>query len=211
MYGHLDHSLPIAEGDPVERGQTIGTVLLRTDGAAPSHLHFEVRTFLLTTEVNGDAPRYGFACGFQCPPGPGYWPIDAPEHPTSMGWRNTTHAIARRAFPGRDVPAGTEVAIARGIDGSPPLFAAPDDPDLIGELPGGAGTRYALRSIEQGRESSKRTSAAGYHLWYEIEREDGSTGWAQAAVPASFDTGSDGRPSSVELRLLVVPPETANR
>jgi murein DD-endopeptidase MepM/ murein hydrolase activator NlpD len=208
MYGHLDYSLPVAEGDTVERGQTIGTVLLRSDGAAPSHLHFEVRTFLMTAEVNGDAPRYGFACGFQCPPGPGYWPIDAPEHPTSMGWRNPTHAIARRSFPGGDVPAGIEVAIAGGIDGSPPLFAAPDDPDLIGELPGRAGTRYALRSLEQGRESSKRTSAAGYHLWYQIGLEDGSTGWAQAAVPASFDTGSDGRPSSIELRLLVVPPNS---
>ena len=209
MYGHLDYDRPIARGDPVERGQVIGTVLLRTDGAAPSHLHFEVRTFLTTPEVNGDSPRYGFACGYQCPPGPGYWPIDAPEHPTAKGWRNPTHAIARRAFTA-DVPAGMEVVIASGIDGSPPLFPAPDSGDLIGELTGGAGTRYSLRSIEQGRESSKRTSAEGYDVWYEVELEDGSTGWAQAVVPSAFDTGSDGRPSSVELRLLIAPPQGAD-
>ena len=202
MYGHMDYALVVGEGDRVSRGQLLGTVLDRMDGAAPSHVHFEMRTFLTTPEVNGDGPRYGFACGFQCPPGPGYWPIDAPEHPSAMGWRNPTHVIARRAFPNGEVPAGIEVAIAMGIDGSPPLFASPDDPDVIGELTGGAGTRYTLRSMEQGRESSKRTSATGYHLWFEVEREDGSTGWAQAVVPSSFDTSSDGRPSSVELRLL---------
>src|SRR5687768_11943571 len=102
MYGHLDYSLPVGEGQAVERGQVLGTVLLRTDGAAPSHLHLEVRTFLTTFEVNGEGPRYGFGCGYQCPPGPGYWPIDAPEHPSVMGWRNPTHVIARRAFPGGD-------------------------------------------------------------------------------------------------------------
>ena len=73
---------------------------------APSHLHFEIRTFFTTPEVNGNAPRYGVACGFDCPPGPGYWPIDAPEHPSVMGWRNPTHVINRRAWPD-GVPEGS--------------------------------------------------------------------------------------------------------
>jgi murein DD-endopeptidase MepM/ murein hydrolase activator NlpD len=77
-YGHLDYALAVGVGDVVERGQPLGTILARTDGRAPSHLHFEIRTFLTTPEVNGDSPRYGFACGVDCPPGPGYWPIDAP-------------------------------------------------------------------------------------------------------------------------------------
>src|SRR5215213_1275133 len=43
MYGHLDYALPVAVGDVVERGNLLGTVLVRTDGRAPSHLHFEIR------------------------------------------------------------------------------------------------------------------------------------------------------------------------
>ncbi len=85
MYGHLGYALPVEVGSRVERGQPVGTVLPRTDGRAPSHLHFEVRTFLTTPEVNGEAPRYGYGCGYACPPGPGYWPIDAPEHTGALG------------------------------------------------------------------------------------------------------------------------------
>ncbi len=48
MYGHLDYALAVTEGDGVEQGQLLGTVLARTDGRAPSHLHFELRTFLAT-------------------------------------------------------------------------------------------------------------------------------------------------------------------
>src|SRR5687767_9847141 len=62
MYGHLDYALAVGVGDVVERGQPLGTILARTDGRAPSHLHFEIRTFLTTLEVNGDAPRYEFGC-----------------------------------------------------------------------------------------------------------------------------------------------------
>src|SRR5215204_1375126 len=94
MYGHLDYALSLAVGDVVERGQPVGTILARTDGRAPSHLHFEIRTFLTMPEVNGASPRYGFACGVECPPGPGYWPIEAPDNPVDVGWRNPSHAIA---------------------------------------------------------------------------------------------------------------------
>ena len=46
MYGHVDYDVPVAEGKFVPAGSVIGTVLLRSDGSAPSHLHFEVRTIL---------------------------------------------------------------------------------------------------------------------------------------------------------------------
>src|SRR5215207_11129925 len=72
MYGHLDYALTVAVGNSVERGQPLGTILARTDGRAPSHLHFEMRTFFTTPEINGESPRYEFGCGFECPPGPGY-------------------------------------------------------------------------------------------------------------------------------------------
>src|SRR5215204_441753 len=52
MYGHLDYALPVGVGDVVERGKPLGTILARTDGRAPSHLHFELRTFFMTPEVN---------------------------------------------------------------------------------------------------------------------------------------------------------------
>jgi murein DD-endopeptidase MepM/ murein hydrolase activator NlpD len=68
MYGHLDYALAIEPGQAVERGQSLGTILVRTDGRAPSHLHFELRTFFTTPEVNGNAPRYGVGCGFECSP-----------------------------------------------------------------------------------------------------------------------------------------------
>ncbi len=113
MYGHLDHALSVANGETVRRGQLLGAVFDRTDGRAPSHLHFEIRDFLMTPEVNGDAPRYSYGCGFNCAPGPGYWPIDAPEHPTAMGWRNPTHVIARRAFPDAP-PDDAEVIVPSG-------------------------------------------------------------------------------------------------
>jgi murein DD-endopeptidase MepM/ murein hydrolase activator NlpD len=48
MYGHLDYALAVEAGQSVERGQLLGTILTRTDGLAPSHLHFELRTFFTT-------------------------------------------------------------------------------------------------------------------------------------------------------------------
>lgn len=91
MYGHLDPAVEVSEGQSVNAGQPLGKVLLRNDGIAPSHLHLETRTFLFTSEVNGDQPRYGFACGQNCAPGPGYWPMNAPDLPVEQGWRNPMH------------------------------------------------------------------------------------------------------------------------
>jgi murein DD-endopeptidase MepM/ murein hydrolase activator NlpD len=126
MYGHLDYALAIETGQRVVRGQQVGTVLERTDGRAPSHLHFELRTFFTTPEVNGDAPRYAVGCGHECPPGPGYWPIDAPEHPSQMGWLNPTHVINRRAWPD-GVPDVVAAAVSTTAPESTPLWTAPGD------------------------------------------------------------------------------------
>ena len=187
----------------MERGQPLGTVLARTYGRAPSHLHFEMRAFLTTPEVNGDAPRYGFACGVNCPPGPGYWPIDAPEHPSVMGWRNPTHVIGRHTALGEELdiqavvpataPADVEVWPVPTRDGSAgPLVSLALSP----------GDRYPLLAIEAGPEASEGTSAEAYHLWYQIALQDGASGWVQAAVPSTHDTGSDGRPSSVQFDFI---------
>ena len=153
MYGHLDDALAVEAGQPVERGQLLGTVLTRSDGRAPSHLHFELRTFFTTSEVNGNAPRYGVSCGFDCPPGPGYWPFDAPEHPSALGWRNPTHVINHRAWSG-GVPEGTEVAVsALAGNTTPELWSAPEDMDgaeQVGDLSLAPGARFPLREIVTG-------------------------------------------------------------
>jgi murein DD-endopeptidase MepM/ murein hydrolase activator NlpD len=205
MYGHLDVAASVEPGQPVRRGDRLGTVLDRTDGRAPSHLHFELRTFLTTAEVNGNAPRYGYACGFQCPPGPGYWPIDAPEHPSAMGWRNSTHLIAHRLFANGAPPADAEVVVPQGSADSTTRWSEPSDHDAaerLGDLALDAGDRYRLLAIATGREASTDTSAEGYRLWYRIELPAGDRAWVQAAVPSDHDTGSDGRPSSVRFNLL---------
>ena len=207
LYGHLDYALTVETGQSVARGQQLGTVLVRTDGAAPSHLHFELRTFFTTPEVNGNAPRYGVACGFDCPPGPGYWPIDAPEHPSAMGWRNPTHVIAHRSW--RDgVPEGAEVVLAQGAPEVITLWTAPaGEPGAapVGELsaitPGAA---FSLLEIAAGREDATGTSAEAYQLWYRLVLPSGEEGWVQAAVPSANDTGSDGRPSSLRFDFLPV-------
>jgi len=204
MYGHLDYALAVAAGQSVERGQLLGTVLTRTDGLAPSHLHFELRTFFTTSEVNGNAPRYGVGCGFDCPPGPCYWPLDAPEHPSVMGWRNPTHVINRRAWP-NGIPEGIEVVVSAVAPETTPLWSAPADVDgaeSLGDLALVPGERYPLREIAAGDEDATGTSAEAYRLWYRIVLEDGQGAWARAAVPSSNDTGSDGRPSSVRFQFL---------
>lgn len=200
QYGHLDYALDVTSG-PVARGQRIGTVLDRSDGRSPSHLHFEVRRFLIAPEVNGPNPRYSFHCGPDCPPGPGYWPIDAPEHPSAMGWLNPVHAMAALAFPG-GVPEGVEVVVAEGARESVPVWAAPEG-EGVGELALQPGERYALRGIEAGAPDSEGTSAEAYRLWYRIEVPDRDEPvWVAALWPSDEALGSDGRPSSVRFDFL---------
>ena len=204
MYGHLDYALAVAPGQVVERGQPLGTVLTRDDGRAPSHLHFEIRTFFTTSEVNGDAPRYGVGCGYECPPGPGYWPIDAPEHPSVLGWRNPTHVINRRAW-GEVVAEGATVIVAEAAAASTTLWSVPADvagAEPLGELTLTAGDRYPIIAVDTGEEDGTGTSAEAYRVWYRIVLPEDAEGWVQAAVPDAFDTGSDGRPSSVRFAFV---------
>jgi Peptidase family M23 len=210
MYGHLDYALAVELGQSVARGQLLGTILTRTDGLAPSHLHFELRTFFTTPEVNGNGPRYGVACGVDCPPGPGYWPLEAPEHPSAMGWRNPTHVINQRAWPD-GIPGGVEVVVSDSVPATTPLWTAPADVDgaeSIGDLALIPGDRYSLLAVDAGEEASTGTSAEAYRLWYRITLADGKEGWVQAAVATDHDSGSDGRPSSVQVHFL--PPAVPN-
>lgn len=201
MYGHLDYALPVAAGDRVARGDPIGTVLLQRGGRAPSHLHFEMRTFLTAAEVNGAAPRYGVACGYECPPGPGYWPISAPEHPSAMGWLNPTHVIGGRA----ELPTGAEAVVATAAAASAELWSAPagdDGAEPVGSLSLAAGERFPLLAVDAGPEATEGTSAEAYRLWYRLALPDGEPAWVRAAVPSDRDTGADGRPSSVAFDFL---------
>lgn len=201
QYGHLDYALDIDSG-PVARGQRIGTVLSRSDGRAPSHLHFEVRRFLTTPDVNGPNPRYSFHCGPNCPPGPGYWPIDAPEHPSAMGWLNPVHAMARLAFPD-GVSDGVEVIVARGARELVPVWSGPGG-EAIGEVALSPGDRYVLRGIEAGEPDADGTSAEAYRLWYRISapERDGDPLWVEALWASDEVLGSDGRPASVRFDFL---------
>jgi hypothetical protein len=198
MYGHLNFDAPVAEGDRVQRGQQIGSVLQRADGRL-SHLHFEIRSFFMSAEVNGDAPRHTFNCGYDCPPGPGYWPMSDPDHPSVMGWRNPTRVIGTSP-----VADDAEVIVSSSAGASLSLWSAPhgvEGATRVGELPVGAGDRFRLLEVDAGDPAGIATSATGYHLWYHIEAQRDVV-WVQAAVPSARFTGSDGRPSSVRLRLL---------
>ncbi len=202
MYGHLDYALSVTVGDSLERGQLLGTILARTDGRAPSHLHFEMRTFFTTTEVNGAAPRYGVACGIDCPPGPGYWPIDAPEHPSVIGWRNPTHLINGRAW-GDALPEGAEVIVTASAPPSVSFYAAPGErAEPIGELSLAPGDRVPLLDADVGEADATGTSADAYRLWYRLALPNREPAWVQAAVPSTVETGTDGRPSSLSFPLV---------
>ena len=201
MYGHLDPALNVRVGDAVARGALLGQVLRRGD-AVPSHLHFEVRTFVTTDEVNGDAPRYPFRCGPNCPPGPGYWPIDAPDRPAALGWRNPAHTIARRMLPAG--ARGEVVVASQPMSGSLALWSAPPDaaPEPLGGLALAPGTRYPLLAVWAGPEDSAAASALAYALWYQLALPDGTRAWVAALAASDRDTGSDGRPSGVGFNLL---------
>lgn len=205
MYGHLDPAVEVVAGQTIERGTILGFVLERGD-SVPDHLHFEVRTFLTTNEVNGADPRYGFRCGVNCPPGPGYWPIDAPDHPGAQGWRTPLHVINGRMFSEAAAAPLGEVLVPN----PPPaqqltLRAAPSvDADVLKEIDITPGERFALLEIVAGPADLRGSSAAAYELWYKIAFAGGA-GWARAIIPDDFEQGSDGRPATLRFQLLPVP------
>lgn len=201
MYGHLDFdTIAVGLGDRVHRGDQIGTVLQRTD-AVPSHLHFEIRTFLYEDAVNGATPRYGFECGVWCAPGPGYWPIDAPDLPSAMGWRNPTHVIGNRLL----LDGPLTVQVAQGNTGLVALSSAPRlSATTVGtkQIVLAPGTRFAVHAVDAGPEASSEVSAEAYLLSYLIDDGTNVSGWVRAVVASNNDTGSDSRPSSVRFALL---------
>ncbi|CAN5524034.1 hypothetical protein BH23CHL4_BH23CHL4_22820 [soil metagenome] len=204
MYGHLDHAVLVAEEDTVGRGQQLGTVFLRIDGNAPSHLHFEIRDFLFNDRVNGSSPEHGVTCGFQCAPGPGYWPMSAPEHPSDLGWRNPTHVIAAlQASPevGSDVVVVAEDAAQMATVRSVPRVG--NGSDVLGEIGLIAGKRYPRLDIRSGPIDETGTSAEAYSVWYRIELPDGGNGWVRALNASTDETGSDGRPSALQRDFLI--------
>lgn len=204
MYGHLNPDSVPQVGATVIAGERIGTVLQqaaqRGPGMAPSHLHFEVRTFFTEDLVNGDSPQHGVNCGFQCPPGPGYWPQSAAEHPVHLGWRNPTLFALGRL--GEGLPEAVPVE-ANTLPGALMLHAEPDAAsEVLAELElSGA----LLQAVVADPADSLMTSAEAYRAWFEVELAGGERGWVQAVVPSSVETGSDGRPSAVDRLLLVKP------
>jgi murein DD-endopeptidase MepM/ murein hydrolase activator NlpD len=204
MYGHLDPAVSVGVGDTVVRGAQIGVVLRRSDDV-PNHLHFEVRTFLIAQDVNGDAPRYDFRCGVRCPPGPGYWPIRAPDLPRDLGWLIPTHVIAQRMFPGATGSLGEVIVASQVLTTEAELWSAPPDAaarNVSGALALVPGERFPLLGIYTGPEDAGDTSALAYQLWYELALPGGGSGWVQAALHSPFETGGDGRPSSVYFHFF---------
>ncbi len=199
MYGHLAFEPPVAAGQRVSRGELLGAVLRRSDNV-PNHLHYEIRTFLTRPEVNGESPRYGFRCGRNCPPGPGYWPIVAPELPSALGWLNPTHAIATRSTPG-DVIVVTQPAVE-----SLRVYADMDATGMPqgdrGELRLTPGDRYRVLDQRVGPDAPGDTGADHYALWYRIALPDGRDGWVQAAMATDFESSSDGSPATVRFTFV---------
>ncbi|HET7094534.1 MAG TPA: M23 family metallopeptidase [Thermomicrobiales bacterium] len=207
MYGHLDYALDVAVGQQVTRGQRLGTVLRRSDEPGRSHLHFELRAFYIRDDVNGTSPQYGVHCGYECPPGPGYWPMNAPAHPSDLGWRNPTHVIARRAFSAGVAPSGTEAIVPRAADASTRVYSEPvgeSSSQPTGELALAPGDHHPLLEIRAGPEDDRGTSAEAYSLWYRLALPDGGSGWVQATVPSNVEVGSDGRSAAVGFNLMPV-------
>ncbi|MBX3071635.1 MAG: M23 family metallopeptidase [Thermomicrobiales bacterium] len=192
MYGHMDPDSIVPEGTPVRAGDMLGTVYHRTDGRAPSHLHFEMRTFLFSDRVNGEHPEHGVRCGLNCPPGPGYWPMSA-EHPAELGWRNPVLAMAAATFTGRCYV--TESAPSAMM----PFLDQPGG-ESLGEQALRAGDLVEIGEVSGLDAAATETSAEHYQVWGRTSI-GGQSGWLRIVQPADGDTGSDGRPASVEILL----------
>ena len=201
MYGHLDYALQVDEGDAVTRGQLIARVLNKTDGRSPSHVHFEIRAFLTESIVNGDAPWFDYPCGYQCPPGPGYWPFYSELLPTEVGWLNPLHVIYGRAY-GANIPAGAEVVVSESGKEFPVRERRTSEPTSVIQLLPGA--RLPLLEIDAGEETTLETSANAYSIWCKVELGmQGRTGWIPAVRATTEYVQADGRPATIRIDLLL--------
>lgn len=198
QYGHLDYELQVEVGQQVQRGDVLGTVLYRP--GPRSHLHFELRTFLTQPEVNGDAPRYSFHCGPNCPPGPGYWPMDAPEHPSAMGWRNPLHVMGNRM----GVPAGATVMVPPDSWAPLLLFSSLDQFNHDASVLLDGGTHLPLLAISAGPEASETFGAMATSLWYQVDVPDYGAMWVPAISPTMHAIQQNGETSSYVFNLIPV-------
>lgn len=197
QYGHLDREPLVAVGQQVEMGDVIGRILYQQ--ANRSHLHFELRSFLTHPDVNGPNPRYSFHCGPNCPPGPGYWPMDAPEHPSAIGWMNPLHVINH----GMGIPDGAEVMVP--TNSWAPLFlwneladATRTDSTL---LPGG--TRLPLVDIWAGDDASFTVGASSTNLWYRVVPPGyDQPMWCPAIAPTMHAIQQNGETASFVFTLI---------
>lgn len=201
VYSHLDYALEVTAGQQVVAGQVIGRVLAGSGWASENHLHFEMRSFLIADTINGTAPQHGVNCGYQCPPGPGYWPMDA-EHPSALGWLNPTHEIHRRIGGTAPLP---DAVVTSGADGGvvTARMTPGDTGQAVGDVTLRAGERHRLLAIDAGDPASMETSALGYRVWFQVETEAGARSWLPAWVADGTWVGQDGRPSAA--RPLLVP------
>lgn len=198
QYGHLDYELNVEVGQQVQRGELIGTVLQRE--APRSHLHFELRNFFTQPEVNGESPRYSFHCGPNCPPGPGYWPMDAPEHPSAMGWRNPLHVMGKRM----GVPAGAEVMVPPSSWSPLFLFSSLEQSVHEASVMMTGGTRLPLLAIAAGPEASEAYGAMATTLWYQVDVPEFGAMWVPAISPTMHAIQQDGQTTSYMFNLIPV-------
>lgn len=199
QYGHLDYDLNVEVGQQVERGDVIGTVLYRDD--MRSHLHFELRTFLIQPEVNGEYPRYTFHCGANCPPGPGYWPMNAPEHPSAMGWRNPLHVIANRM----SVPEGAEVMVPLDIWSPIFLFESLEASVHTTSIMADGGSKLPLRDIATGPEATEGYGAMATSVWFQVDVPGFDTPmWVPAISPTMHAIQQNGQTTSYVFNLIPV-------
>lgn len=199
QYGHLNYELNVEVSQMVNRGDVLGTILPRE--APRSHLHFELRNFYINPEVNGDTPRYAWNCGVNCPPGPGYWPMDAPEHPSAMGWRNPLHVITHRM----GIPEGAEVMVPPESWNRLFLFDDPSSTIHTDSLIVPGGTRMPLLAATAGDEASMTFGAAATSIWYQVQVPgvDGAR-WVPAISPTMHAIQSDGQTTSFVFNLIPV-------
>jgi len=85
-----------------------------------------------------------------------------------------------------------------------PLFAGPSlGMPVRDEIALDGATRLSVLDLIAGDPASTGTSADAYRAWFKVALEDGAEGWLQGAIPSNRETGSDGRPSSVDLPFLI--------
>jgi hypothetical protein len=130
--------------------------------------------------------------------------MDAPDHPSQVGWRNSTHLIGRRAY-AAGMPKNATAIVNVDAEPSAVVWSAPHwtkGAKHIGELALKTGDEHPLLAISAGEEAALGHSAETYRLSYQLALPTGKTGWVQAAVPWNLEVGTDGRPCSIRYNLV---------